>query len=66
MAEVIAEANFETSKKFKRIGIPDEFADEYGSQDTLLERYSISANYIVSVILGFSNSKRMIGTQVHT
>jgi len=47
-AEVIAEANFYTPKKFKRIGIPDVFPDEYGSQASLMEKYGISAGKIVS------------------
>ena len=47
-AEVVAEANFYTPKKFKRIGIPDVFPDEYGSQASLMEKYGISAEKIVS------------------
>jgi len=50
VAEVIAEANFDTPKKFKRIGIPDIFPDKYGSQDSLMARYDITAEMIVSVI----------------
>lgn len=50
VAEIIAEANFTIPKRFKRIGIPDVFLDEYGSQSSLLERYNITANTIVSVI----------------
>ena len=50
VAEVIAEANFEPAKRFKRIGIPDVFADEYGSQESLMKRYSINAAQMVSVV----------------
>jgi transketolase len=49
-AEVIAEANFYTPKKFKRVGIPDVFPDEYGSQASLMEKYGISAGAIVSQV----------------
>ena len=52
VAEVIAEANFDQPKRFKRIGIPDVFPDQYGSQDSLMERYSITAAELVSVTKG--------------
>src|SRR3989338_1752089 len=50
VAELIAEANFNTPKRFKRIGIPDVFADQYGSQDSLMARYDITSDNIISVI----------------
>ena len=50
VAELIAESNFNPSKKFKRIGIPDTFPDQYGSQSSLMEKYSITAEGIVNVI----------------
>ncbi len=31
---------------FRRLGIPDVFPDEYGSQNTLLDRYGLSAEKI--------------------
>ena len=43
VAEVIAEANFNPGKRFKRLGIPDMFPDEYGSQASLLERFLLTA-----------------------
>ena len=52
VAEVIAEANFAQPKRFKRLGIPDVFPDQYGSQDSLMERYSITAQELVSVTRG--------------
>ncbi len=51
VAEIIAEANFKSVKRFKRIGIPDAFPDEYGSQDSLMARYDITAEMIVSVVV---------------
>lgn len=57
VAEVIAEANFDPTKRFKRIGIPDVFADQYGSQDTLLERYNITSAELVSVIKDLEASR---------
>lgn len=50
VAELLAEANFSGSKRFKRIGIPDTFPDQYGSQDSLLARYDITTNNIVNTI----------------
>jgi transketolase len=57
VAELIAEANFSGSKRFKRIGIPDTFPDQYGSQDTLLARYDITAKNIVSTIQQLMHTK---------
>jgi transketolase len=50
VAETIAEANFNEKKKFKRIGIPDKFAEEYGNQASLMESYGITSNNIVKLI----------------
>lgn len=50
VAEIIAEANFDSAKRFKRIGIPDVFADKYGSQDSLMERYSITSGHMAAVV----------------
>lgn len=48
VAELLAEAGFERPPRFRRIGIPDMFADEYGSQATLMERFSITAENLVA------------------
>jgi transketolase len=48
--EVIAEASFDAPKRFKRIGIPDVFPDQYGSQDSLMARYDITSDRIISVV----------------
>ena len=50
VAETLAEANFSTPKRFKRIGIPDVFPDKYGSQATLLARYGITAEGAVAEV----------------
>ncbi len=50
IAEIIAESNFNPSKKFKRIGIPDVFPNEYGSQESLMKKYNISTEELVNVI----------------
>jgi len=57
VAEILTEANFGLAKRFKRIGIPDVFPDEYGSQESLMERYSITTEHLVSVVSGLTESK---------
>lgn len=49
VAELIAEADFPAPKRFRRIGIPDVFPDQYGSQTSLMECYEISTARIVSL-----------------
>jgi transketolase len=50
VAEIIAEAGFSSPKRFRRIGIPDVFPDEYGSQASLMARYDITAAHLVILI----------------
>jgi transketolase len=50
LAEVIAEAAFETPKRFKRIGIPDVFPHGYGSQASMMGLYRITPEQTVSVV----------------
>ncbi len=57
VAEIIAEANFDSPKRFRRIGIPDVFPDEYGSQASLMERYSITHDHLISAIKELTGSK---------
>ncbi len=51
VAEIIAEADFDSPKRFKRIGLPDVFPDGYGSQASLMERYAITKEDLVSTII---------------
>jgi transketolase len=50
VAETIAEANFETPKRFKRLGLPDVFPDQYGSQASLMTRYGLTADRIAVTV----------------
>ena len=50
VAEILAEASFNPSKRFRRIGIPDVFPDEYGSQASLMARYNITADRVAEVV----------------
>ena len=52
VAELIAEAGLNPARRFKRIGIPDMFADEYGSQASLMERFSITSENLVATVTG--------------
>src|SRR5205807_4325163 len=46
IAEILAETDFESPKRFRRIGLPDVFPDQYGSQASLLKRYDVTAEHI--------------------
>jgi len=46
---------FDTAKRFKRIGLPDLFPDEYGSQASLMEKYSITPDNVASVVTSLAS-----------
>jgi transketolase len=48
IAELVLEAGLKP--RFKRIGIPDVFPDQYGSQASLMERYDITADNLTKTI----------------
>jgi transketolase len=50
LAEAISEAGFNPARKFKRIGVPDRFADKYGSQADLLDYYGINAQQVAATV----------------
>ncbi|MCG8605175.1 transketolase [bacterium] len=50
VAEILAEADFDTPKRFRRIGIPDVFPDQYGSQTSLMQRYSITVERTCQIV----------------
>lgn len=66
VAEVIAEACFNPGKTFKRIGIPDVFPDEYGSQESLMERYSITTKRLISLITELVNGQQSQPNAAHS
>jgi transketolase len=65
VAELIAEANFDPSKRFKRIGLPDEFPDEYGSQDSLMARYGITVENVVDTVRNLVEARHKAPSAVH-
>ena len=46
---------FDNAKRFKRIGLPDLFPDEYGSQASLMEKYSITPDNVASVVTSLAS-----------
>jgi len=54
VAELLAEANFDQPKRFRRIGIPDVFPDQYGSQASLMARYGITWEKVVETVAKLS------------
>src|SRR6266536_4358092 len=63
VAEALAEANLETPKRFKRIGLPDVFPDQYGSQASLMARYGLTAERIavkVEELLQTAHAKELL------
>ncbi len=50
VAELLAESDFARPKRFRRLGIPDVFPDQYGSQASLLSRFSLTAENIAATV----------------
>jgi transketolase len=48
VAEALAEGGLPRPVRFKRLGLPDVFPDEYGSQDSLMERYGLTPGRIAA------------------
>ena len=64
LAEIIAESGFDPAKRFKRIGIPDVFPDQYGTQESLMHRYSISAEAVQSTVVDLVEKTNHVGPTV--
>ena len=60
VAETIAEADFDSLKRFRRLGIPDVFPDEYGSQESLMAKYSLTANKLTLLITELAQQRRPV------
>lgn len=60
VAELIAEANFDPAKRFKRIALPDAFPEEYGSQDSLMTSYAITAQNLVSTVKTLAEKRQPV------
>jgi transketolase len=61
VAEIIAEAEFNPPKRFERLGLPDQFPDQYGSQSSLMASFQITAQNAFDKVMSYcsnSGSKR--------
>lgn len=58
VAELVAEANFNPAKRFKRIGIPDVFPEQYGSQESLMALYGITAEKLAAAVATLTERRR--------
>jgi transketolase len=52
VAEVLAETPFPVPKRFRRVGLGDAFPEGYGSQASLMGMCGVSAEAVVSTVLG--------------
>jgi len=51
VAEIIAETDHLRGKRFRRIGVPDKFAAQYGSQKSLMEMFGVSVKNLEHTIM---------------
>lgn len=58
VAEVLAEAALEPARKFKRIGIEDQFPHGYGSQATMMASCGITVERTVATVQGLLASRQ--------
>lgn len=58
VAELIAEASFDVPKRFRRIGIPDVFPNQYGSQASQLAHFGITAPRVALVVEQLATRRR--------
>ena len=49
--ETLNSAGHEAITKVVRLGIPDEFAPEYGSQDSLLNRWGLDSDSLANCVI---------------
>jgi transketolase len=50
VAEVLAEAGTLSTRRFKRIGLPDVFPHGYGSQATMMQHYGITTEQTIATV----------------
>ena len=54
LAELLAEAGFARPKRFARMGLPDQFAHQYGSQASLMAHMGLSAETVAARALALA------------
>jgi transketolase len=50
IAEVLIESKTDSARAFRRMGIPDVFPDQYGSQKTLMSRYNLDVEGVTATV----------------
>jgi len=60
LAEHLAENDLLQGRKFKRIGIPDVFPDQYGEQNGLMKRYGIAADNVSATVQTLLAGRRTV------
>ncbi len=60
LAEYLAENDLLSGRRFKRIGIPDVFPDQYGEQKGLMERYGLVADNVASTVQSLLASRHAV------
>jgi transketolase len=60
VAELLAENDLFTGRKFRRIGFPDVFPAGYGDQACMMQRSGISAEKVVDCVKGLLGNRRRI------
>jgi transketolase len=54
LAELLAEAPLPAPKRFARMGLPDAFPDQYGSQASLLAHLGLGVEAVVTKVLALN------------
>jgi len=57
VSELIAENRFDGQKRFRRVGFPDVFTEEHGSQSLIMEKYGITPENLVSQIVEMTHAE---------
>lgn len=52
VAELLAEADLNPRPAFRRLGLPDAFFSEHGSQDDIMKAYGLSADRLAALVRG--------------
>jgi len=57
VSELLAETDLLAGRRFKRIGIPDVFADQYGDQNGLMKKYGIAPDDVADQALALLGTR---------
>jgi transketolase len=60
VAETLLEGALNPMPAFRRIGLPDVFADQYGSQATLMTRYGITPDAVAQLVQSLSGARHLV------